>query len=41
MNLFQGWRPENRLHWQPGSRDIEWDRVVTAVRGDKLTIDAP
>ncbi len=34
MNLFQGWRPENRLHWQPGSRDIEWDRVVTAVRGD-------
>jgi hypothetical protein len=41
MNLFQGWRPENRLHWQPGSRDIEWDRVVTAVRGDRLTIDAP
>ena len=41
MNLFQGWRPENRLHWQPGSRDIEWDRVVTAVRGDRLTVDAP
>ena len=41
MNLFQGWRPENRLHWQPGSRDIEWDRVVTAVRGNRLTIDAP
>jgi hypothetical protein len=41
MNLFQGWRPEKRRHWQPGSRDIAWDRVVTAVRGDKLTIDAP
>jgi hypothetical protein len=41
MNLFQGWRPENRLHWQPGSRDIEWDRVVTAVQGDRLRIDAP
>jgi len=41
MNLFQGWRPENRLHWQPGSRDIDWDRVVTAVQGNRLTIDAP
>ena len=22
MNAFEGWRPEDRLHWQPGSRDI-------------------
>ena len=41
MNLFQGWRPENRLHWQPGSRDVSWDRVVTAVGGGAVTIDAP
>ena len=37
MNLFQGWRPENRLHWQPGSRDIDWDRVVTAVTATGVT----
>ena len=41
MNLFQGWRPENRLHWQPGSRDIDWDRTVTAVDANRITIDAP
>jgi len=41
MDLFQGWRPENRLHWQPGSRDIEWDRTITAIDGDRITVDAP
>ncbi len=41
MNLFQGWRPENRLHWQPGSRDIEWDRTITAMDGALVTVDAP
>ncbi len=41
MNLFAGWRPENRLHWQPGSRDLEWDRTITAVDGARVTLDAP
>ena len=41
MDLFQGWRPENRLHWQPGSRDIEWDRTITAIDGARITVDAP
>ena len=41
MNTFPGWRPENRLHWQPGSRDISWDRVVTSVEGNRITLDAP
>lgn len=41
MNLFPGWRPENRLHWQPGSRDIVWERTVTAVEGLTVTLDAP
>lgn len=29
------------LAWKPGERDIYWDRRVTAVDGDKITIDAP
>ncbi|MBC7931152.1 MAG: pectate lyase, partial [Rubrivivax sp.] len=41
MNAFPGWRPENRLHWQPGSRDITWDRVVPAIDGTRVSIDAP
>src|SRR5215204_566500 len=41
MNTFPGWRPENRLHWQPGSRDINWDRIVNAVEGNRVTLDAP
>ena len=27
--------------WKPGSRDITWDRIVTAVSGNTLTLDAP
>lgn len=27
--------------WKPGSRDIVWDRVVKAIEGDFITIDAP
>lgn len=41
MDRFPGWRPETRLHWQPASRDIEWDRIVTAVDGGRITVDAP
>lgn len=41
MNLFPGWRAEGRLHWQPGSRDIRWDRVIAAIDGNRLTLDAP
>jgi hypothetical protein len=41
MDVFEGWRPENRLHWQPGSRDIVWDRVVVRVEGRRMTLDAP
>ena len=41
MDRFSGWRPENRLHWRPGSRDVRWDRVVTAVDGARITLDAP
>lgn len=27
--------------WKPGTLDITWDRVITAVEGDTVTLDAP
>ncbi len=30
-----------RLIWRPGSRDLTWDRTITAVSGDRITFDAP
>ena len=41
MGNFSGWRPESRISWTPGSRDLLWERVVTAVDGHTLTLDAP
>lgn len=41
MDAFVGWRPEGRLNWKPGSRDIVWDRRVTAVSSARVTLDAP
>ncbi|HWB92589.1 MAG TPA: DUF6298 domain-containing protein [Puia sp.] len=29
------------LGWKPGERDVFWDRVVTAVDGDGITLDVP
>ena len=29
------------LGWKPGQRDIFWDRQITAVDGDGITLDAP
>lgn len=29
------------LGWKPGQRDITWDRTVTSVSGNRITIDAP
>jgi hypothetical protein len=41
MDAFTGWRPESRLNWLPGSRDLLWDRRVTAIDGNRISIDAP
>ncbi|MES1166600.1 MAG: hypothetical protein ABUL68_01225, partial [Pseudomonadota bacterium] len=41
MDKFPGWRADGRLHWKPGSRDLRWDRVITAIDGNRLTLDAP
>lgn len=27
--------------WKPGTRDIRWDRVVTAIDANSVTVDAP
>ena len=27
--------------WKPGTRDIIWDRVIQAIDGDRITLDAP
>ncbi len=27
--------------WRPGTRDIRWDRIVTAIDGDTIALDAP
>jgi hypothetical protein len=39
MNEFGGetaW-----LGWKPGERDLVWDRIITAVEGNTVSIDAP
>lgn len=41
MDAFVGWRPEGRLDWKPGSRDVVWDRRIVAVQGRTVTLDAP
>lgn len=27
--------------WRPGSRDLVWDRIITAIDGNTITLDAP
>ncbi|MBO9611716.1 MAG: pectate lyase [Dyadobacter sp.] len=29
------------LGWKPGQRDITWDRIITALSGNSITVDAP
>lgn len=41
MDAFVGWRPESRLNWKPGSRDLVWDRRVVAIDGRTVVLDAP
>ncbi|MGH7026404.1 DUF6298 domain-containing protein [Brevundimonas sp.] len=41
MDAFVGWRPESRLNWKPGSRDVVWERRVVAVEGRTIVLGAP
>jgi Family of unknown function (DUF6298) len=38
---FGGGIGDWRLTWKPGSRDLVWNRVVTAIGDDLVTVDAP
>ena len=29
------------IGWKPGSRDIRWERTITAVSGNTITVDSP
>lgn len=29
------------IGWRPGTRDIRWDRTITKIDGDTITLDAP
>lgn len=29
------------LGWKPGERDIDWDRTITAINGNVISLDAP
>lgn len=29
------------VQWAPGSKDLRFERVITAIRGDRISIDAP
>lgn len=29
------------VQWRPGSRDLFYDRIITAVQGGRITVDAP
>jgi hypothetical protein len=43
MNSASGTFADQRLHWLPGSRDLVWDRTITATdpAEKQITLDAP
>ncbi|MSU27920.1 MAG: pectate lyase [Pedosphaera sp.] len=41
MTDFGGGDGDWRLTWRPGTRDLIWDRTITSISGDRVTLDAP
>ena len=43
MNKAEGAFADQRVHWLPGSRNLVWDRKITAIDAGKkqITLDAP
>jgi hypothetical protein len=41
MDRFPSSDQGSWLDWKPGSRDLHWERVVTAIDGETITLDAP
>lgn len=40
MNEFGGGL-KGQFAWKVGSRDLRWDRVICAIEGDRIVVDAP
>jgi hypothetical protein len=43
MDQFTGSFKDQRLDWHPGTRDLEWERTITALDAstNRITLDAP
>ena len=41
MDRFPGQYEGSWLDWRPGAMDLRWDRTITKVDGDAITLDAP
>jgi hypothetical protein len=41
MDKFPSKGSGSYLDWDPGTRDLRWDRAVAAADGDAITLDAP
>ncbi|ATC64063.1 hypothetical protein CMV30_08920 [Nibricoccus aquaticus] len=43
MDKFPGSFADQRLHWHPDTRDLEWERTITALNPatNQITLDAP
>src|SRR5262245_7859361 len=41
MDRFPSRDAGSWLDWQPGTLDVRWDRVITRLDGDAVTLDAP
>ncbi|MFT2011165.1 DUF6298 domain-containing protein [Pontibacter sp. 13R65] len=41
MDTLKGTFADLRFHWTPGSRNLIWDRTITAINQNQVTLDAP
>jgi hypothetical protein len=41
MNRFPARDKGSYLDWIPGTMDVRWDRVITKIENDSVTLDAP
>ncbi len=41
MDRFPAQYDGSWLDWRPGTMDLRWDRVITRIDGDTITLDAP
>ncbi len=41
MDTLKGTFADLRYHWAPGSRNLVWERTITAIHQNQLTFDAP